>query len=95
LRSRFGECFSRKENVTDHNKNFGNPSYRYYRQWFMDYKGPEPEGLCKKLKKKRTPISPISQIVKKNKNKLSPTKINSQAGKYIYNIQKLFLHQII
>jgi len=23
LRSRFGKCFSRKENITDHNKNYG------------------------------------------------------------------------
>jgi len=27
LRSRFGKSFSRKENVTDHNKNYGNPSF--------------------------------------------------------------------
>ena len=54
LRSRFGKCLSHEENITDHNKNYGNPSYRYYRQWFTDYKGPEPGGLCIDLKKKES-----------------------------------------
>jgi len=36
-RSRFRKCLSCEENVTDH-KNYGNPSYKHYGQWFMDYK---------------------------------------------------------
>ena len=64
LRSRFGKCFSCKGNLTDHNKNYGNPSYRYYRRWFTDYKGPEPEGLCINLKKNSSNIKtlPLSNL---------------------------------
>ena len=53
---------------TLHNKNYGNPSYRYYRQWFTDYKGPEPEGLCIDLKKKRIRSWSINQLVNQNYN---------------------------